>query len=796
MCLTEAFQCAMETGFNYSNQCGNSEEQQQKTLQDLCTITITSSDSSCKNPSFSAAILGIVWAFLTSGVLLSFFFLIFTIHFRKNRIVKLSSPNLNVVTLLGSGLTYSSAYLFGIEKQNSLTRPSMEMLVQVRVSLLCIGVSLAFGPILGKSWRLYKVFTQRVPDKRVIIKDFQLLVMVSMLVVADIILLLIWILMDPVQCLQNLKADLKVTERGLTCTVSHGPFCTSLHSDLWLTLFLGFKGTLLIYGAYLAGLTDDLSCSPVNQSLTLIIGIAIIFLSTGIILVVNRFFLLWHNLVFGFTSGGIFVCTSTVNCLIFIPQQVRKCKSFETQKDDMAKYFTSSSKNFHSTMYKDEEIYQLLGEKNSMMQWLAEKDSAIASLQEQVNNAKEKLMRLVTAEDNYNAVDSQFPSASNSAVNCSYLATDDPTRHLFSSGLSNLQCRPRLFSEKDFADDQECTNLHQQNILPEITAVYRSLNGYKDVAGHLSAKGDQDQWHTRYTTTLSMDTVQEPLRQSLSTLSGEAKQPPVPQKHLPGISYVSSEKLQEILQELSMNNISVTQMSPGGPEQSADCEMCTIWKPQEIQADFMKAGPCKLRQEKELPIHMPGPVTPDTLHIVSKTTSRRQRSFSGLTEFPQTAASDTKGRGLLHQPPSSPSPVLNKTLNHKNENWFKCSTNEGHKWLLDKHQMENGVSTLYHSRSRSLHQQQNFLTHTVLPPLSSQHFCPDSDSGSSSSGRATHCHHRQRCEVCHCSLSSSSDSCITDTDPELDIALGYSAKHFGKPQPIVNFHEDLEPTYV
>ena len=30
----------------------------------------------------------------------------------------MSSPNLNVVTLLGSGLTYTSAYLFGIQEQS------------------------------------------------------------------------------------------------------------------------------------------------------------------------------------------------------------------------------------------------------------------------------------------------------------------------------------------------------------------------------------------------------------------------------------------------------------------------------------------------------------------------------------------------------------------------------------------------------------------------------------------------------------------------------------------------------
>lgn len=112
----------------------------------------------------------------------------------------MSSPNLNVVTLLGSGLTYTSAYLFGIQEQSLPSRDSVETLIQVsrahtntsvdngsitswpphpwclhlhlvpqvRLCLLCVGTSLVLGPVLGKSWRLYKVFTQRVPDKRVV----------------------------------------------------------------------------------------------------------------------------------------------------------------------------------------------------------------------------------------------------------------------------------------------------------------------------------------------------------------------------------------------------------------------------------------------------------------------------------------------------------------------------------------------------------------------------------------------------------------------------------------------------
>lgn len=47
------------------------------------------------------------------------------------RIVKMSSPNLNIVTLLGSGLTYTSAYLFGIQEQSLPSRGSVEKLIQV-----------------------------------------------------------------------------------------------------------------------------------------------------------------------------------------------------------------------------------------------------------------------------------------------------------------------------------------------------------------------------------------------------------------------------------------------------------------------------------------------------------------------------------------------------------------------------------------------------------------------------------------------------------------------------------------
>ena len=68
-----------------------------------------------------------------------------------SRIVKMSSPNLNIVTLLGSCLTYSSAYLFGIQDQGASGGSSMETLIQVGEVLdFVLSIMPTFGSFLNQ----------------------------------------------------------------------------------------------------------------------------------------------------------------------------------------------------------------------------------------------------------------------------------------------------------------------------------------------------------------------------------------------------------------------------------------------------------------------------------------------------------------------------------------------------------------------------------------------------------------------------------------------------------------------
>ncbi|NXN65513.1 GP156 protein, partial [Himantopus himantopus] len=769
----------MELGFNCSELCDGSssfgsQEQQQRALHELCTVTVTSSDRSGKSsPSFSAALLGVVWSFLTGGVLLAVFFLVFTIRFRKNRIVKMSSPNLNIVTLLGSGLTYTSAYLFGIQEQSLPSADSVEKLIQVRLCLLCVGTSLVFGPILGKSWRLYKVFTQRVPDKRVIIKDLQLLAMVAVLVLADAVLLLTWVFSDPVQCFRSLSISLRATEKGMTCSVNRVQSCASLYSELWLVLILGFKSILLLYGTYLAGLTDNVSSPPVNQSLTLIVGVNLVFLAAGTVCLVHRFFRTWHNLLFGFTSGGIFVCTTTINCFIFVPQ-LKQWKAFEEESQTvshMAKYFTSPSRSCRS-VYSEEQLYQLIGEKNSMKRLLTEKNAVIASLQEQVSSAKEKLMRLMSAES---GCDPQVPSAA-PCTGSTGRRRDVPEDSCPPDPERDGWQPPRLLgTPPPLRNDAQELRKHEthEHVRPGEPVCSPALlfdtgdglrRGPKDAQEHGMPAGQ------------GQPPEQLPDCDISAGLAWESS---------PKVSYVSSEKLREILQELSLDGKTYSPALPGGPprgSQGPQGEQGGMWGAQEgYPGIHTPLSPYLARRRRRIPLspastRFPGHVSPRAGRGVKELGSWGHGESAHISLGRE---GETAGGGLLHPPAPSP-PAIPGEVCLQPEGWpgwpeSQCAS----PCLPQEQQRRRGAPR-----------------GPAEPSLRSLYYYPDSDSSSSSSEEMFHGCHRPCCEVCFQSPRGSLGSSSTDTDTETSGGVGHWTEHHSGLQPVVNFKEDLKPTFV
>ncbi|XP_049641846.1 probable G-protein coupled receptor 156 isoform X2 [Suncus etruscus] len=791
----------MEPEINCSELCDSFSDQELdwRPLHHLCRTTITSSHHISKTiSSLSPVLLGIVWTFLSCGLLLVVFFLGFTIRCRKNRIVKMSSPNLNIVTLLGSCLTYTSAYLFGIHDQNALEGSSMETLIQIRLAMLCIGTSLVFGPILGKSWRLYRVFTQRVPDKRVIIKDLQLLGLVAALVLADVILLLIWVLTDPIQCLQILG----VTRRDVSCSLTSTHFCASRYSDVWIALILGCKGLLLLYGAYLAGLTDHVSSPPVNQSLTIMVGVNLMVLAAGLLFVVTRYLHSWPNLVFGLTAGGIFVCTTTVNCFIFIPQ-LKQWKAFEEENQTirhMAKYFSSPSKSFQNQYGEDQN--SRAKERNSMERLLTEKNAVIESLQEQVNNAKEKLVKLMSAECTQDS--SEWAVSTSSFHN----------KHILASP-QNLADKEPLENPGDSQKNTSTASQGYQN--PSIpTSSIPSLKGpgqketvsdLKDFSGHLNLGYSQKSGIEKNQGTERRDDNQKTPHQSLRPAGessvpqrqGQLENSEKPQERLTRVDSVIREKLQEVLQDLGLGSEAPNPSSPSTPQQpwknKTDLKSQNI--PFSKELGFSPYMVRRRRATSRAHLHFPGSRPSNGGHQENRNVSGEHR---GLTvqnrEAPNLDAQTTTSRVPRR---SSRKPVLHSgsqgklvTLDSSRSGQVQLQAFESSTSTFPCQPSGTGQAQSPTSASLDLQLQPLESPRGPRLPFPGNYFDTES---SSSDEFFCHCH-RPYCEICFQSSSDSSDSGSSETDPEQTAGLSSWEKHWSHSKPVVNFKDDLKPTLV
>ncbi|KAM8977765.1 putative G-protein coupled receptor 156 [Pelodytes ibericus] len=719
-------------------------------LQEICRVS-----KAPARPPISAAVLGVSGSLLSCGILLSAFFFIFTLRFRGNRIVKMSSPNLNLVILIGSTLTYISAFLFVVQEP----AVSMETIIQARIGLLYVGVTLVFGPLLGKSWRLHKVFSHRLPDKRVIIKDLTLLGLVALLLFADTVLILIWVLTDPVLCVRTAAASIRSADQGTFCALTRINYCASRYTDLWIGILGGFKGALLIYGSYLSGLTHSISTPPVNQSLVIMVGSSLAVLGTGAALLIHRYFHTWSNLVFGITSSSILICTTTINCLIFIPQLLQ-CRQFEEEQSNsvvqMAKYFNSPSRSFRS-MYSEEQIYHLLGENTSMKRLLTEKNAVIESLQEQVTSAKEKLVKLLKLEESFEIMEAGnvfIRSSSISANLHSEVTAPEPTSTGPKEALAGSEAGAGLGPGADVEEVQV-----------DMSPVYQ-LEEPSDAmkVRHYFQPSDSEPTDCSTTTarlTTNSRNVSIPDNMSAALCHRPEVRHEDWERLSRQVNYVSSDKLQEILKELSMET-GLGHASPKRPRRASVHKETAPPASEGFRKVCMSLSPYLTRRRRGYGYY------------------RRNLPPSSQLSLPPPAcclmakANRNRCNGAIE-------------MGNQMEEELQTKENGG---LLLTTKSHGTVATEHPARSQPV-RKSSHLGHEVHGPIT----CSDLPSPSSytetdsSSSEETFCYcHRPYCELCYQNIYDSSDSLNSEATGEQ--LYGWSQ------QPVVNFNEDLKPTFV
>uniref|UniRef100_A0A1I8I453 G_PROTEIN_RECEP_F3_4 domain-containing protein n=1 Tax=Macrostomum lignano TaxID=282301 RepID=A0A1I8I453_9PLAT len=122
--------------------------------------------------------------------------------------IKMSSPQMNNIIVLGCIVCYASVillatdgwHLTGTGNSSGALQPGI---CAARAWTLCTGFTLSFGAMFSKTWRVHCIFTNISMSKK-IIKDYQLLVIVLLLLLIDIAILTVWTAFDPMTSKKHL----------------------------------------------------------------------------------------------------------------------------------------------------------------------------------------------------------------------------------------------------------------------------------------------------------------------------------------------------------------------------------------------------------------------------------------------------------------------------------------------------------------------------------------------------------------------------------------------------------------
>ncbi|GAB6027300.1 Metabotropic GABA-B receptor subtype 3A [Chamberlinius hualienensis] len=269
------------------------------------------------------------------GITFAASFLVFNVYNRGLKYIKLSSPKLNNMAVVGCIMVYLAIILLGIDHKMLVSESHFPLLCMSRALLLSAGFSLAFGAMFTKTYRVHQIFIRASSGviKRKLLQDKRLIILVCALLLIDCVILTLWIVIDPMQRqLRNLTVEISHTERDVIY-LPQVEECQSKHIEKWLGGLYVYKGLLLVVGVYMAWETRNVKIPALNDSQYIGMNVYNVVLTSVIVVVMANLIPERKTLAFLTVTSLILASTSTTLCLLFLPKIHTLLKSSNANED-------------------------------------------------------------------------------------------------------------------------------------------------------------------------------------------------------------------------------------------------------------------------------------------------------------------------------------------------------------------------------------------------------------------------------------------------------------------------------
>lgn len=253
-----------------------------------------------------------------------------------------------------------------------------------------------FTPILAKSWRVNQIF-KKAAFKRVVIKDHRLLTLVGINVMIDIIFMILWQTVDPLQhrCVPLIPQGLKSPSYiNVTDIIIIVPACNCNFYPIWMSCLFIYKGTIMVYGLYIAWEIRNITLPSMDEAKPTIIIIFTIIITCSSTIPISHLIKEWPVAAKSYNIMAIWLCTLITQCTIFVP----KVLLWHKNQDDKIHLTVAQQVIYSNNDSSYEEISHLVVENSALKKSLQEKEQLIQNLQHHLTTAKDKLME-ISSED-------------------------------------------------------------------------------------------------------------------------------------------------------------------------------------------------------------------------------------------------------------------------------------------------------------------------------------------------------------------------------------------------------------
>ena len=203
----------------------------------------------------------LVLTVLTAGITMCLE--IATFYYRDHKSVKASSPQFTHLIFSSSYLALLATFLYllsGTTPESFATQPvSFAVNCSAIVWCLTLGLSLLFGTVCAKAWRLYRIFTHFKQTNLRFVSDTSLISFVVFLLLVDIVLNFLWNVINPWELLvrENINDDGLLEESNI---------CTCENLVVWVCIVGGYKILLLLSVVVLAFYSRGINRKGFEQS--------------------------------------------------------------------------------------------------------------------------------------------------------------------------------------------------------------------------------------------------------------------------------------------------------------------------------------------------------------------------------------------------------------------------------------------------------------------------------------------------------------------------------------------------